>query len=105
MLTEILDTRKDDIQQVRNKDEVRMLQFILSQSIPVGSVSYPLIQLALNNKPILGSGQTGKQLASQHGVKRVGEDWCFSEEIIQSKEWWKRSEFVGNGIKEALFRL
>ncbi len=40
------------------------------------------------------------------GVRQVaGGDWFFHENVIQSREWWRRSEYVGVGIRESLNRL
>ena len=40
------------------------------------------------------------------GVGQVaGGDWFFHENVIQSREWWRRSEYVDVGIKESLNRL
>ncbi len=35
----------------------------------------------------------------------AGGDWIFHENVIQSREWWRRSEYVNVGIKESLNRL
>ena len=35
----------------------------------------------------------------------AGGDWFFHENVIQSREWWRRSEYVDVRIKESLNRL
>ena len=64
--------------------------------------------LAQNNLPLAGTGMdmSAKDITGMNEVRQVaGGDWFFHENVIQSREWWRRSEYVNVGIKESLNRL
>ena len=106
MLAEMLQKRSDDVRQSSEADEERMLEFILGQPVRIGGVEYPLGVLAQNKLPILGGDMSAIDIAGMNGVRLMANgDWVFHENTIQSREWWRRSEYAGIGIKESLKRL
>ena len=108
LLTDVLETRGDDVTQSPQADETRMLRFILHQPTRHEGSEVALWELAKNESGTITplGNQSPVQTSQLHGVGVLsGGDWVFHEATIVARRWWSQSEYSGVGIKESLNRL